>query len=372
MGPWGGFVTGLAETIEYVFTTAVIVYFSASYANAATDELFGLDLADACGCGGSSSTSRSSRSTPPARRSPSGSPIVVAVLSIGVLVLFAVLALVNGAVDFGLLTTSSPRAATARFLPFGWEGPLRAAVRDVVLPRHRGAAPRGRGGARPGQATSREPASSGWSRCVGRLRWCSFLNPAVTGSAAIGRIGRAAARRLPGLPPRRLGRDAVAVRADRPARQAAGDHVRLRPQHVLAVAGRLLPEGALAHRLAEDAVDRAGASARVDRPRGAGRRRPRIGGTAGDIVLNIAVWGAVHRLRAADGLVRPAAPEVPERRPALPQPARRSRRRGGRRDRGADLRRRPAQRATTGRRSSRSPSSTPSAWSLFASSAATG
>ena len=33
MGPWGGFVTGLAETIEYVATTAVIVYFSASYAD---------------------------------------------------------------------------------------------------------------------------------------------------------------------------------------------------------------------------------------------------------------------------------------------------------------------------------------------------
>ena len=46
MGPWGGFVTGLAETIEYVFTTAVIVYFSGSYANAVTDELFGLDLSN--------------------------------------------------------------------------------------------------------------------------------------------------------------------------------------------------------------------------------------------------------------------------------------------------------------------------------------
>ena len=33
MGPWGGFVTGLAETIEYVFTTGVIVLFSAGYLN---------------------------------------------------------------------------------------------------------------------------------------------------------------------------------------------------------------------------------------------------------------------------------------------------------------------------------------------------
>lgn len=44
MGPLGGFVTGLAETIEYVATTAVIVYFSASYANAITSELLGFSM----------------------------------------------------------------------------------------------------------------------------------------------------------------------------------------------------------------------------------------------------------------------------------------------------------------------------------------
>jgi ethanolamine permease len=31
MGPWGGFITGLAETIEYVMTPAVIVFFIGSY-----------------------------------------------------------------------------------------------------------------------------------------------------------------------------------------------------------------------------------------------------------------------------------------------------------------------------------------------------
>ena len=36
MGPLGGFITGLAETIEYVVTTAVIVYFSASYLDGVT------------------------------------------------------------------------------------------------------------------------------------------------------------------------------------------------------------------------------------------------------------------------------------------------------------------------------------------------
>jgi ethanolamine permease len=44
MGPWAGFVTGLAETIEYVATTAVIVFFSASYSNAITSQLLHLSL----------------------------------------------------------------------------------------------------------------------------------------------------------------------------------------------------------------------------------------------------------------------------------------------------------------------------------------
>lgn len=31
MGPWGGFVTGMAENMEYIFTPAVIAYFAGSY-----------------------------------------------------------------------------------------------------------------------------------------------------------------------------------------------------------------------------------------------------------------------------------------------------------------------------------------------------
>ncbi|HYD84953.1 MAG TPA: amino acid permease, partial [Opitutus sp.] len=34
MGPWGGFVTGLAESIEYIMTPAVIVFFIGSYLSA--------------------------------------------------------------------------------------------------------------------------------------------------------------------------------------------------------------------------------------------------------------------------------------------------------------------------------------------------
>ncbi len=33
-GPWGGFITGVAENIEYVLTPAVIVYFIGTYMTA--------------------------------------------------------------------------------------------------------------------------------------------------------------------------------------------------------------------------------------------------------------------------------------------------------------------------------------------------
>jgi ethanolamine permease len=41
MGPWGGFTTGVAETIEYVVTPAVIVFGIGSYMDAISDDLFG-------------------------------------------------------------------------------------------------------------------------------------------------------------------------------------------------------------------------------------------------------------------------------------------------------------------------------------------
>ena len=41
MGPWGGFVTGLCENVEYVITPAVIVTFITAYVNS----IFGLDAA---------------------------------------------------------------------------------------------------------------------------------------------------------------------------------------------------------------------------------------------------------------------------------------------------------------------------------------
>ncbi len=44
MGPWGGFSTGVAETIEYVITPAVIVVGIGSYMSSIADDLIGLNL----------------------------------------------------------------------------------------------------------------------------------------------------------------------------------------------------------------------------------------------------------------------------------------------------------------------------------------
>ena len=44
MGPWGGFTTGVAETIEYVITPAVIVVGIGAYMNSISDDLFGFTL----------------------------------------------------------------------------------------------------------------------------------------------------------------------------------------------------------------------------------------------------------------------------------------------------------------------------------------
>jgi ethanolamine permease len=103
MGPWGGFVTGLAETIEYVATTAVVVFFSAAYLNGVTAELLGLDLTGSMWIWyvvlyavfvglnslGSAISFRFS--------------IIVSIISLGIIVLFAVVVLASGQIDWSSL-----------------------------------------------------------------------------------------------------------------------------------------------------------------------------------------------------------------------------------------------------------------------------
>ncbi len=117
MGPWGGFVTGVAETIEYVATTAVIVFFSASYADSITDTLFGLSLPAwvwwvllyaaflALNIAGASISFRFA--------------LVVALASIAVLLVFAVMAVTSSAFDLGKLFDVAPDPGASTFLPHG-------------------------------------------------------------------------------------------------------------------------------------------------------------------------------------------------------------------------------------------------------------
>jgi ethanolamine permease len=184
MGPWGGFVTGFAETIEYIFTTAVIVYFSASYADAVTDELFGLSMPAwlwwiilyaifvALNAWGAEISFKFA--------------LVVAIISIGILVLFGVLALANGAVDFGKLLDIPAEEGGSSFLPFGIVGIFFAlpfamwfylGIEELPL------------AAEETHQPGRDIPKAGiWGlvTLVATGALVLFLNPAVTGSAALG------------------------------------------------------------------------------------------------------------------------------------------------------------------------------------------
>ncbi|MDQ1130714.1 amino acid permease [Microbacterium sp. SORGH_AS_0888] len=117
LGPWGGLATGLAETIEYVATTAVVVYFSAQYASSAVTDLFGLTLPPfvwwlilyavfiALNAAGAAISFTFA--------------IVVSVISIGIIVVFGAMAVFSGRFDWGSLWDIAPQDGQSAFLPFG-------------------------------------------------------------------------------------------------------------------------------------------------------------------------------------------------------------------------------------------------------------
>ena len=119
MGPWGGLVTGLAETIEYVATTAVIVFFSASYANGITSELLGFDLTGnmwiwyavlyiafiALNAAGANISFKFA--------------IVVSIISIAILLVFSVMAVFSGVFSWDKLFDIAPDPGQSAFLPHG-------------------------------------------------------------------------------------------------------------------------------------------------------------------------------------------------------------------------------------------------------------
>ncbi|MFM7014233.1 MAG: amino acid permease [Actinomycetota bacterium] len=122
MGPWGGFVTGLAETIEYVATTAVIVFFSASYADGITSELLNVSLPNwvwwiilyavfiGLNASGAHIAFRFA--------------IIVSLISLAIILVFSLMAAFSGLFSWDNLFNIVPTAGNSEFLPFGWEGIL--------------------------------------------------------------------------------------------------------------------------------------------------------------------------------------------------------------------------------------------------------
>jgi len=118
MGPWGGFVTGFAETIEYVATTGVVVFFSASYADGITKELFNLSMPVwvwwiilyaiflAVNIAGVRTSFRFME--------------IVAVASLVVLGVFSVMAIFSGKFSVDNLFNIAPTDGNTEFLPFGF------------------------------------------------------------------------------------------------------------------------------------------------------------------------------------------------------------------------------------------------------------
>ncbi len=118
MGPWGGFITGLAENIEYVVTTAVVGTFVAAYARPVFSELIGVDLHQLIWLAifyvifvglnivGIEATMRFS--------------MVICLVSLAVLLVFFVMSL--GSFDAARLTDIVPAAGGTPFLPFGAAG----------------------------------------------------------------------------------------------------------------------------------------------------------------------------------------------------------------------------------------------------------
>lgn len=124
MGPWGGYVTGLAETIEYVITTAVVGTFAGLYADAITDDLFGFSMPlwlwvvvfyiifVGLNSAGAAASFRFA--------------VAITIISLAVLAVFFVLAIFSGRFSWDNLWNIAPEAGNSTFLPFGVGGVLAA------------------------------------------------------------------------------------------------------------------------------------------------------------------------------------------------------------------------------------------------------
>jgi ethanolamine permease len=125
MGPWGGFITGLAENMEYVITPAVVVGAMGLLMQAVVVSLFNVTgdpwwnspvtwfiifyiIFVAINIRGIVATMRFS--------------VIICFLSLGILAFFFVSVLVSGKFNPSLLVNIEPQAGQSSFLPFGIAG----------------------------------------------------------------------------------------------------------------------------------------------------------------------------------------------------------------------------------------------------------
>jgi len=118
MGPWGGFATGVAETIEYVVTPAVIVTGIGFYMQTIVDDLFGVSIDTwiwwaifyliflLLNVAGIEATMKFT--------------VFICLLSLGILAVFYIGAIPN--FDFDLLTNIEPEGDNSKWIPFGVDG----------------------------------------------------------------------------------------------------------------------------------------------------------------------------------------------------------------------------------------------------------
>ncbi|WP_150309117.1 amino acid permease [Planctomonas psychrotolerans] len=119
MGPWGGLVTGLAETIEYVATTAVIVFFSAQYANGITSELLGFSLEGSMWIWWLVLYAAFIALNSAGANISFTFAIVVSIISIGILLVFSAMAAFSGLFSWDNLFNIAPDPGQTAFLPHG-------------------------------------------------------------------------------------------------------------------------------------------------------------------------------------------------------------------------------------------------------------
>ena len=291
--------------------------------------------------------------------------IVVSIISIGIILVFSAMAIFSGAFDVGRAVGHRARPGPDR-VPAARRAadPVRAAVRDVVLPRHRGAAARRRGVDTTRCATSRK--AGFWARgtliVTGLL--VLFLNTGVIGAEA---TGVAAEPLLDGFRAI-VGDQLAAVLAlfaligllaslqgimfaygrNMYSLSRAGYY----PKFLSLTGKRQTPWVALRRRRGD----------RLHRARRARHASPALnegaGAVAGAIVLNIAVWGAVlaYLLQMVSFVI--LRRKFPNAKRPYVQPVGHPRRGHRGRDRGAHLRRASCSTRRSCRRSSRSSSST--------------